>query len=1216
MSKKDTVKKKKKPKENKEDWMDTITALTDLPTSLHKFIEDKIDFTKCDEDLLKGFFKELKTYMIKQQNILDSEASNEEKEKSNNILYALCKFVSPIFKEMQFLKGMVAMRVTGWMNVMLADANLDLRMRELLCQFSINHLQATPIYDHLHEGIYILDYLLDLTLGEANTNQREINNHIRHLMELKDFIKTTNFMGEPMDIIRSKLLKCVTSRNFLKSKEGTVWAGIILSREISHVRSLQQKIRDFLITLSKKEAGAYADIYFYGWANGDEDIKREIEENCIQDLMKRIFTLRRNGIDMGRTGKLVFSVLQNLHTLRTSKKFSEVITKLYTPLLWRYLRSANPAERCNAAEVFLDVFPLEKVGSVGNASFKDRQVKEIKDLLTDDCHIVRIIAVKGTCYHLAQSVTLLTLMDIKQFFEIIVDKLANDGSTYLVRVAVFVGISTMLEFSTTHGILFNVLPKMYLHIHDENEQVRKAFVKMLIKVRNLKDCSFSYWDIVPIEHIVARLENEGPIVGTELAKLIIPDFYKKNQTIDKTINNFKKIIKLNKEAAKNLFKHSNGVLNVHDAFAIIVTVIGVLRKILKEHTENPNTENINPEEGGEVLERRVRVKKRRRLLKNITNTSIIQENSSPQNENSGSELVPTFFKNISLLEEHEILACEYSLVIGMVSAVTILWAIFSEELIKNEKYLSDLYDLSTCAVPMLLRYYKGTLVYYYIVDFASLTPINKLNPVSTIASACISELKEITDQTPSNLTQVLISALSSWDRGLEVIDLIIEWLNHAFRQKNLNMTLDMEQNSNKKSKVRFKPVKGKPLLALTLLSHLVDDIFNLKRLLHKRRFRLYELHTYMARIKIILENRVQAGEELKEPELSDIFICKCFKYYVFTGIVLHQSEQQLENGSNTEVSSLNAHRFCIDITDWATRIIVPFLPTDLEEDGKNSVTVRCINHILENSNYIISISQTDMEHSVHYASFLSNLLNSGCPLLFIENAAKGIKELCEYAQVYISKDEYSLYKTIFPSLQSRLLEILAMSDLSTTSIKNFVEDVKGFNAALFSLLTVTYSKFPDSELFSEVYSYYIYAVIQAIAKQIIKENTVICEKKIGNHVFIVKIILNYFISKPVFLKRIFPVLDKHLILYKSEGTNLLSCVAIVYTLVHLFKAKSITSQDLEIESCLKNIYECLKAFSSAPVEDSFYTEPLDVAKNGFAVLKEAAILTSFAFNVQ
>ena len=61
----------------------------------------------------------------------------------------------------------------------------------------------------------------------------------------------------------------------------------------------------------------------------------------MQDLMIRIFTMRRNGVDFEQTGQVVLSILTHLHNARRTHNFSATITQLYAPILWRYIRVSH-----------------------------------------------------------------------------------------------------------------------------------------------------------------------------------------------------------------------------------------------------------------------------------------------------------------------------------------------------------------------------------------------------------------------------------------------------------------------------------------------------------------------------------------------------------------------------------------------------------------------------------------------------------------------------------------------------------------------------------------------------------------------------------------------------------------------------------------------------------------------------------------------------------
>jgi hypothetical protein len=59
-------------------------------------------------------------------------------------------------------------------------------------------------------------------------------------------------------------------------------------------------------------------------------------------------------------------------------------------------QSCNNIYRCNAAEVLLDVYPLEdpRGCSIKNVNLMELQHATMNRLLTDTCHVVRIIAIR------------------------------------------------------------------------------------------------------------------------------------------------------------------------------------------------------------------------------------------------------------------------------------------------------------------------------------------------------------------------------------------------------------------------------------------------------------------------------------------------------------------------------------------------------------------------------------------------------------------------------------------------------------------------------------------------------------------------------------------------------------------------------------------------------------------------------------------------------
>ena len=83
---------------------------------------------------------------------------------------------------------------------------------------------------------------------------------------------------------------------------------------------------------------------------------------------------------------------------------------------------------------------------------------------------------------------------------------------------------------------------------------------------------------------------------------------------------------------------------------------------------------------------------------------------------------------------------------------------------------------------------QGTEMYYAVVYFSSLIPLSKLTGYTTVVSACISEVRQWRENATKEQLYALTYALCSWKRGGELIEICLEWLDHAFRPHKLNTT--------------------------------------------------------------------------------------------------------------------------------------------------------------------------------------------------------------------------------------------------------------------------------------------------------------------------------------------------------------------------------------------------------------------------------------------
>lgn len=84
--------------------------------------------------------------------------------------------------------------------------------------------------------------------------------------------------------------------------------------------------------------------------------------------------------------------------------------------------------------------------------------------------------------------------------------------------------------------------------------------------------------------------------------------------------------------------------------------------------------------------------------------------------------------------------------------------------------------------------FQGDSTYFAVVHLASLVPASKLTPVSTVCSACVSHLRTISEVTPQAELECIIHSLCSWNRFADIQDIVIDWLDQAFRCEGLNQS--------------------------------------------------------------------------------------------------------------------------------------------------------------------------------------------------------------------------------------------------------------------------------------------------------------------------------------------------------------------------------------------------------------------------------------------
>lgn len=1196
---------KKKPNDLEKNIPDeTVSVLlvqNDLP-KVKELLKDKPHLTLIKHVEIDAALRELNTFVVTLAGrLLVSEREEEVQKKDEELTIAVASLVKTILDYAKYSESVFILKILSTLSNLTTCDNISAKVKTSIAELCERFMELS--HDHcpasIKIGMFTLNYLLDLTL--LVENDKALKKNIKRVWSLRKFLDHLDLFSPSCCGLLSKLMSTVTNKSYLRCKEGEHVIGHIMSRDISLVKNVHKIVITTIPNTTKHLASSYGSAYFVAWNSSSDEIQKEVED-CIQDIMIKVLNIPRAGYDMPKAGANGFAILQKLHQARNRKSFSHVLNHLYSAVLWRNLGSDDPWKRCNAAQVFLDVFPLEKPYSTApeNSEYMERQIKTMKDLLLDDSHFVRVISVKGVCASLSTSIELFSVGQLRDICNILFDDLPFDSSSYMVRKAVFEGLEMMLSLPPSNEQTLNpcqavIEPILYcLHhsFYDENEKVRKAFIKMLIKIKEQDSVlNVRYWRLISLPDILNQLAIEKPHIGELLAKLLKDDVYPKKSDINKTISRLCKMIDWNTEGIKNFFRFSQRVLTVNEAYSLIVTLIGVIRKKLKDYLDSQENEN-----SAAQAKKSAHGKSKssgKGTLEDISNKNLGKEKDSDcetsiTSSSSGSPTPPADKQQYELLGKHKYIS-------GLIQMATITWVVHRKELGENEQYLTNLYSLATNSVPMLLKHYKDTPVYYSTVNFASLIPLGKLRPYSTISSACISELKKATDSIEISKLECLIYSLCSWNLGVDVLELAGEWLNFAFREQDLNNTA-MTKAGQKKAKVHFQQKDGKPLLALKLLDILFSDLLNETRILQKNYEQLHDFYTCLERINIILERKMINPESFNKPNtsLTDEFIYRAYCRYLRLMHSLHRPDT--ENVPDS-LSSFDASVALTNAIIFAANVLFPHIPQ--EEDAEPNLAVKCCLAVVKEATLTVRLGVTSEAHSRALCVFAIDLLSLNKGVWFLEEIIYMINDMADHVQYYMPNDDWHLLSKMLPSLMEKALLIISDLDNSVKSYKEAFKDIPKFRKSLFGLLKALHKCYGEnSELFLNSFRWFIQTCILFVQQDIYDEEEVHFRVKLDDHPYFVSFVLKNIMIKPNLNVHIVPAVTHFINEFSQDADKILSCLSLIYTLTHC-AGKRLNKLALEI--AVQTCYEVITAYT--PVVQSKDSDDFSSSSINFDVKK-------------
>ena len=351
------------------------------------------------------------------------------------------------------------------------------KIENRICQF----LESWFLKDLPNKDVVILNVLLWLLTKALSDHGAKAD--VKRLWNLHQTLLEHRLSDSGR--LEKLLILTASSNIFLTSPEGIRWLVFLFSLSPEIVTRLHKEARNNLVKFSKSACLGLGEVYHKAWTGSGGEFRVRLEMDCIQDLIYRGVVATRV---KGGVSSHVARVLSYFQRHESSQPTKNMLSRLYEPVLFRYLKVANENVRLNACELFMSNYPLEdmdaSVGERENSLFMQHNF--IMRLLRDDQPSVRCKAVRDVCRLLADYWPIIPSETINQIINIIFKELVWDSSHPKVRVMAIAGVGTILTAPQSHVYMKAILPRLSECLHDSHEAVRASFVDLLQKIKGLK----------------------------------------------------------------------------------------------------------------------------------------------------------------------------------------------------------------------------------------------------------------------------------------------------------------------------------------------------------------------------------------------------------------------------------------------------------------------------------------------------------------------------------------------------------------------------------------------------------------------------------------------------------------------------------------------------------------------------------------------------------
>ncbi|XP_064397126.1 condensin-2 complex subunit G2-like isoform X2 [Halichondria panicea] len=724
---------------------------------------------------------------------------------------------------------------------------------------------------------------------------------VKRVWSMRQAFLLLDFEDGSAEPFKAMLLSATLQPLYINTEEGRKFLSFLFGMHPSFVEDLHQTIKYQIPYMSNPLLETYGEVYLRAWRLSSGPYLRQIEEQCLQDLMFSAVHAPRLGQHSLFNSLRKF--LEQVHSQRMQKGVSEMLHRLYSPFLWRSLKVANPEVRANACTLLLDAFPLQDPDSTREEidGVMQKQFDGMIDLLGDASVMVRVSAVMGVCRVLSYYWEMIPAPVVKALISRMVKELAWDSAAVNVRVAVVQGMCLILENRLSHPLMVDLLPLLQSMLHDSSEKVRIAFLDLLLLVKGMRMIKF--WHICPLEHLLARVEMDSVAVVKRIVSLLVDSFQPGNVSPSQQIERCVSLVRTNPGAARRFYQLAVVHLTPTEVTKFILAILLALMQCV----ETEGAENGGGASEEEEEERDMETNGEGGGQSGVESGGWKERNDEPDSPKP--DRAP----------EESLCVSDGSVMCGLIETMVILWEGVRDKLDQrgNKGVKKRLEGRVTKCLPTLFNTFEDGSCRSALYLLAANLPRACVN---SIATGTLTTLATMSYAIKSHDYSSLLIALTSWGQTSHVIKLTNEWLATDLQSDRFSLA----SREQPKSKITGKGRRGKssvlptrqPLLAVELIDWMLSHPSCLQELKSLPEF--WKFTDFLKNSMTLLEMYYLSSQSNQFDESPPPFpvLHKCLGLYI--RLLMHQQAEGLE-GHGDFPQQLE------EVLSWGDRVLVSAL---------------------------------------------------------------------------------------------------------------------------------------------------------------------------------------------------------------------------------------------------------------------------------------------------